>query len=80
MKLYVYHWMQKELSIPGVYQEGKAEEGYRTPHWLDVPDENLGKILLDLAKDNDVMLLGPSDGLDNYRLYLDMKGKRFRQR
>ena len=71
MKIYVYHWMGQEL--PGIFQEAD---------WLDMSEENLGKKLKGLADDYDVMFLSPREGTTDqtYRIYLDDKGRRFRQR
>ena len=81
MKYYVYHWMGKELEVPGVYQEGEPERHtQRPPHWIDIPDDQLGEKLKELAESWDVMFLSPIKSDTYFRIYLDQKGGRFRQR
>ena len=74
--------MGSELRVPWVYQEVEPlHERGRPPHWLDVPEEDLGKKLKELADYHDVMFLSPTENMpDHYRIYLDNKGKRFKQR
>lgn len=90
MRFYVYHWMGSELSVPGVFQEGEPpNKSHSKPHWIEIPEEELGKKLLELSKICDIMLLAPKEkgkyDLPNieqkyHRLYLDHKGGRFRTR
>lgn len=90
MRFYVYHWMGDELSVPGVFQEGEPKhKNSRKPHWIDIPIEELGKKLLELAQTCDIMLLAPKykgkydqpDIQQEYhRLYLDHKGGQFKTR
>lgn len=90
MKFYVYHWMCDELSVPGVFQEGDPPtKQHRKPHWLIIPEEEIGKKLLELSQICDVMLLAPKEKNkydlpsvehNHHRLYLDHKGGQFKRR
>jgi hypothetical protein len=90
MKFYVYHQTGEELHVPGVYQEGTPRyRNGRKPHWIDIPEDQLGAKLLELSKTYDVMLMSPEEVKKYYpqtaetthhRLYLDYKGGRFRTR
>jgi len=69
--------MGGEVNIPGVYQETQELE-----QCIDLPEEEVGTFLLELAKDHDLMLLSPSThtvGKYN-RLIIDSKGGGFRKR
>lgn len=81
MKYYVYHWMGKELEVPGVYQEGEPDfPAQRKPHWIEIPDDQLGEKLRELASNYDVMFMTRKDKPSDFSIWLDQKGKRFRQR
>lgn len=83
MKLYVYHYRGEELQVPGVTFELGA-------YWLEIPDAEIGAILLELSKVHDLMLVGPKEKgkhekedhpiHKHHQLYIDRKGWRFRQR
>lgn len=65
--------------IPGVYEEGEPYNGV-TPCWIDIPDDQFAAWIKQLATEYDVLLLGPYDGADYHRIWVDSKGKRFHQR
>lgn len=73
MKLSVYHWRTNTLDIPGIFFENDC-------WFVDVPIEELGSYLVDLAKNFDVMLLAPKNDGEQHRLCIDQKGFLFKIR
>lgn len=81
MKYYLYHFEHKELDVQGAYQEGEPDTPQgRPPHWIDIPDDKLADKLKELATNYDLMFLGPTPSFPYYRIWLDRKNQRFRQR
>ena len=81
MKFYVYHWIGRDDQIPGAYAEGEPKSPkHRQPYYLDIPDDQIGSKLLELAQSFDLMLQGPKPDLPHPILVFDHKGKRFSTR
>ncbi len=74
MKYYIYDFMLNEMKVPGVYQEGTPEPGRRPAHYIDVLDDQFGTWIKEMSLKYDVMLL------DGCQIWIDVKGKKFRQR
>jgi len=84
MKFHIHHWMPRNIPL---IESLKVFAEYRIdPAMLDIPDDKVGEVLLELSKEFDVMLVEYEANFAEeqeqraYRIHLDDKGKRFRQR
>ena len=91
MRIYLYHWMTRDLTneeVPGVFSQGtpKNPKAKQNLQWVEVFD--FSSFVLNLTSKFDVMLVGEKDfndcdGLPENKyhcVYLDDKGRMFRQR
>lgn len=78
MKYSIIHFYPGyEFSIPGVYVQGFSEDSGRPLHFIDIPDDQFAAKMRELAEKYDIMLRGWND---NLIIWVDTKGRSFRQR